>query len=708
MNPEQAYQANPPPAGYPPPVGFPPPGASGYAPPAGFPPAGFPPAGYPSCGWLPPPGQLPPPPPGWAEYRDPSGRPYWHQAATGHSAWEHPGHPPQAYPPAYLPAYLPPPQQQQLESPGPGSAPIPDWPPGAAPQGPGPGLGWPPEGVRAGVGAGVAPSSVAAFPAPGAPPTGHYASMPAISFAAAGSFSESFDAGGASSSHGGGEQRLNEAACSPASGWPPSTSFAAAGQALGGGMLGGAVCLEFEEDTWVRAAEAHFSAIAPPSSLLTGQTNGTKDGAVAAMEAHAAMLAQDGNFEEEMEAARAACHWDADPLPPNFKDPIPERHKERLKRALAKNLEYVLTKDLEARRQALESMMPSYDRQQASHGYGGMGFGRAPQGHGGLGSETAPRGPSHSGRGTGGAQQSSAVSGPLGVNTTAYVSGLGPNVTWASLDLVFGAHGRVRKIKIYRGDAGQPLGDALVTFVKPGSVALACSKLSGSEVPGLGGPLTVQVADFSKKQKLDAQAEANLASSKSSGGDGGEQGGGEKREEGDAGFEGCPGLEFADEDFDEDGVPLFRPLPASCQAADWPTCVLRNLYTAADLLTGGNQESGGQGGERRFLDELEAEILLEAVRYGAVKSVLTLPDLPYYFGAALVTFEQVEAAQACGEVMDGRSFAEGFISVQALGNWGEGEITPAQQQPNQEAAPEAAPEAAGPVPDNLDDFLNSV
>jgi len=78
-------------------------------------------------------------------------------------------------------------------------------------------------------------------------------------------------------------------------------------------------------------------------------------------------------------------------------------------------------------------------------------------------------------------------------------------------------------------------------------------------------------------------------------------------------------------------------------------------------------------------------------------------------GAAIVTFEAVASAQACGEVMHGRSFSADFIEVQALGNWGQGPIVP-------EAGPMAGGGSGGGggggadevVPDSLDDFFSAV
>lgn len=64
-----------------------------------------------------------------------------------------------------------------------------------------------------------------------------------------------------------------------------------------------------------------------------------------------------------------------------------------------------------------------------------------------------------------------------------------------------------------------------------------------------------------------------------------------------------------------------------------------------------------------FMVDLEAEFLVECIKFGSVVCLTTFPECAYYLGAIIVTFEEVIAAQACAEVMHGRSFAEQFIQV---------------------------------------------
>ena len=128
------------------------------------------------------------------------------------------------------------------------------------------------------------------------------------------------------------------------------------------------------------------------------------------------------------------------------------------------------------------------------------------------------------------------------------------------VDLLFSPHGRVRRIKIYRDDAGAAKGDALVTFVKTASVSTAVQKLDQFEVaPGV--VISASPADFSHKQKEDDDDEEE-----------------EYDEEEEDGGGGGYGAENGAVET-EDAPPAFVPLPEDCKAPNLPTCVLRNVYT---------------------------------------------------------------------------------------------------------------------------------
>jgi len=365
---------------------------------------------------------------------------------------------------------------------------------------------------------------------------------------------------------------------------------------------------------------------------------------------------------------------------------------------MEKNLDYVRQKDMQHRAKIL-------------------GMGGDPDDVWSVGQEYQGIGGKKRGRGVGRrVEQSKLGIGAARVeaeNTSVYVAGLPQSTTWAQMDLLFSPYGRVKKIKVYRDDGGKPKGDALVTYVKQGSVATAIQKLDGHEISP-GTAIQVSPASFSHKdhaieEEVDADGRVDGADGDNYAhlGEGpGQAGSGYDHDIGEDGESNAPqdiaAVEvlvgpLRDEDFDEDGVPRFKPLPAECRPEECPTCVLRNVYTAEQAA---NSPS--------FLDELEAEILMECIQFGSVVCVVT-PSEPYYVGAVCVTFETIQSAQHCGEVMDGRFFDFRTMKVQALGNWGQGNIIPEEpvsakspqggghSAPATDATTAAAHEAAAPA-----------
>jgi len=299
-----------------------------------------------ASGWPP---AAPPLPDGWAEYVDASrGLPYWHHAASGETTWVNPcaasGYASPAAPAGLLqysnaipevfshqnvtpmaaaqqswefslptqqlpqvPQYQQVPPQQTSPAAGRGrgmSATMPAWmsaqpdpvipsngpatlqvPPPAAvvpqqqqPPSEGWPPGWNPENAQH-------PSTPARY-AQGQNPlafaaAGTYSSDSSNSVAAAMTGSNT---NGSSSSSGGSSREFSMAA------------------------LGQSMDEEWAASGWVAAAEAAFAAVAPPSTHYeqTGWDGQRLSSSVAAMDQHAAALAEEGDFYEEMLAARAA------------------------------------------------------------------------------------------------------------------------------------------------------------------------------------------------------------------------------------------------------------------------------------------------------------------------------------------------------------------------------------------------------------------
>ena len=301
-----------------------------------------------ASGWPPTAPQLPN---GWAEYIDSArGLPYWHHAASGETTWVNPcaasGYANPASPSA-VPQYsnaLPevfshqpltpmaaapqswefsvPTQQvpQYQPSPRPATPPagrgrgmsatLPAWMsaqsdpimpssgpavqqqvPTAAvaasmPQQQPPPEGWPP---------GWNPESAQSPPAPS-----RYAhGQNPLAFAAAGTYSNSSDSVAAAVSGASANASSSRLGSSSSSGNGSEFSMAALGQSVDDGWAASG---------WVAAAEAAFAAVAPPSAHYeqTGWDGQRLSSSVVAMDQHAAALGEEGDFYEEMLAARAA------------------------------------------------------------------------------------------------------------------------------------------------------------------------------------------------------------------------------------------------------------------------------------------------------------------------------------------------------------------------------------------------------------------
>ena len=69
------------------------------------------------------------------------------------------------------------------------------------------------------------------------------------------------------------------------------------------------------------------------------------------------------------------------------------------------------------------------------------------------------------------------------------------------------AESQLPKLKMYKDEAGRPKGDALLSFIKPESVALAVTLRDGYELRP-GRPMTVVPAKF--EQRGDALAQKRL------------------------------------------------------------------------------------------------------------------------------------------------------------------------------------------------------
>ncbi|KOS16633.1 Splicing factor U2AF-associated protein 2 [Escovopsis weberi] len=261
-------------------------------------------------------------------------------------------------------------------------------------------------------------------------------------------------------------------------------------------------------------------------------------------------------------------------------------------------------------------------------------------------------------------------------NTAVYVTGLPLDATASEVHELFSRKGGViaeeidsgaPRIKMYADAEGRFKGDALVVFFKPQSVEMAIMLLDDTDFRFTAsgtreGKMRVQAADSSyKKTNYDQDAGGSAAPDGSGKGNG--SGSGSRSGNGNGSAKGpdqaraqrkdsdrqkiikkTQKLDAKLADWDDDEDPYLAQAALAASARRDRRVILRHMFTLEELEE-----------DPAALLEIKEDIRDECSKLGAVTNVVLYDLEPE--GIVAVRFKDVEAAEACIQLMHGRSFA---------------------------------------------------